>query len=70
MAWPTWSRADGSARTRHAQVGVVHRRCRNGGTLSVVDLDWKVEGSPLRFNIRGKFPHRRHLTNLQAVAGP
>ena len=43
----------------------------NGGTLSVDGaLDWKVEGSPLQFNIRGKDFLIADTTDLQAVASP
>ena len=43
----------------------------NGGTLSVDgNLDWKVEGSPLQFNIRGKDFLVSDTTELHAVASP
>jgi translocation and assembly module TamB len=43
----------------------------NSGTLSIDGtLDWKVEGSPLQFNIRGKDFLISDTTQLRAVASP
>ncbi|HYM87104.1 MAG TPA: translocation/assembly module TamB domain-containing protein, partial [Pseudoxanthomonas sp.] len=43
----------------------------NGGTLSVDGtLDWKVEGAPLQFNIRGTDFLVADTTDLTAVASP
>ena len=43
----------------------------NGGTLAVDgSLDWKVEGAPLQFNVRGKDFLIADTTELHAVASP
>ena len=43
----------------------------NGGTLGIDGtLDWKVEGSPLQFNIRGKDFLVADTVDLRAIASP
>ncbi|KAF1710196.1 translocation/assembly module TamB domain-containing protein [Pseudoxanthomonas sacheonensis] len=60
------ARIDGTLKSVSSTGGTV-----NGGTLSVDGtLDWKVEGSPLQFNIRGKDFLVSDTTELQAVASP
>jgi len=60
------ARIDGTLKSVSSTGGTV-----NGGTLSVDGtLDWKVEGSPLQFNIRGKDFLISDTTELQAVASP
>ncbi|MET0655765.1 MAG: translocation/assembly module TamB domain-containing protein [Pseudoxanthomonas sp.] len=60
------ARIDGTLKSVSSTGGAV-----NGGTLSVDGtLDWKVEGSPLQFNIRGKDFLISDTTELQAVASP
>ena len=57
---------DGTLKSVSSTGGAVH-----GGTLSVDGtLDWKVEGSPLQFNIRGKDFLVSDTTELHAVASP
>ena len=66
------AQADGSARIDGTLKSVSSTGgTANGGTLSVDGtLDWKVEGSPLQFNIRGKDFLIADTTDLQAVASP
>ena len=66
------AQADGSARIDGTLKSVSSTGgSANGGTLSVDGaLDWKVEGSPLQFNIRGKDFLIADTTDLQAVASP
>ncbi|MEO8365453.1 MAG: translocation/assembly module TamB domain-containing protein [Pseudoxanthomonas sp.] len=66
------AQADGSARIDGTLTSVSSTGgTANGGTLSVDGtLDWKVEGSPLQFNIRGKDFLVADTTELQAVASP
>ena len=66
------AQADGSARIDGTLASVSSTGgAVNGGTLSVDGtLDWKVEGSPLQFNIRGKDFLVADTTDLQAVASP
>ena len=66
------AQADGSARIDGTLKSVSSTGgTANGGTLSVDgNLDWKVEGSPLQFNIRGKDFLVADTTDLQAVASP
>ncbi|WP_430540601.1 translocation/assembly module TamB domain-containing protein [Pseudoxanthomonas sacheonensis] len=60
------ARIDGTLKSVSSTGGTV-----TGGTLSVDGtLDWKVEGSPLQFNIRGKDFLISDTTELQAVASP
>jgi translocation and assembly module TamB len=60
------ARIDGTLKSVSSTGGTV-----NSGTLSVDGtLDWKVEGSPLQFNIRGKDFLISDTTELQAVASP
>jgi translocation and assembly module TamB len=66
------AQADGSARIDGTLKSVSSTGgTANGGTLSVDGtLDWKVEGSPLQFNIRGKDFLISDTTELRAVASP
>ncbi|MGH8026393.1 MAG: translocation/assembly module TamB domain-containing protein [Pseudoxanthomonas sp.] len=60
------ARIDGTLKSVSSTGGAV-----NSGTLSVDGtLDWKVEGSPLQFNIRGKDFLVSDTTELQAVVSP
>jgi translocation and assembly module TamB len=60
------ARIDGTLKSVSSTGGTV-----NGGTLSVDGtLDWKVEGSPLQFNIRVNNFLVADTTELQAVASP
>ena len=64
--------ADGSARIDGTLKSVSSTGgTANSGALSVDGtLDWKVEGSPLQFNIRGQDFLISDTTELQAVASP
>ena len=66
------AQADGSARIDGTLKSVSSTGgTANGGTLSVDGaLDWKVEGSPLQFDIRGKDFLIADTVDLQAVASP
>ena len=64
--------ADGSARIDGMLKSVSSTGgTANGGTLNIDGtLDWKVEGSPLQFNIRGKDFLVADTVDLRAVASP
>ncbi len=66
------AQADGSARIDGTMTSVSSTGgTANSGTLSIDGtLDWKVEGSPLQFNIRGKDFLISDTTQLRAVASP